>query len=78
MCFPGCGVNVDNSDPTICVNDVIRQYNSEQQGGGGLAELATEEVIARTVTRLEQLIQEVQSHGIQAFTAPYYQRWLHR
>ncbi|XP_070568103.1 biotin--protein ligase-like isoform X1 [Ptychodera flava] len=71
----GCGFNVNNSDPTICINDIIQQYNREH--GTDLAKLTVEEQIARTITQMEFLLDDFILRGKDPFRERYYQRWLH-
>nr|XP_015197094.1 PREDICTED: biotin--protein ligase isoform X1 [Lepisosteus oculatus] len=71
----GCGFNVRNSNPTICVNDLVVQHNKER--GTALALLDTAQLIGRSVTLLEQLIQTFQDQGPQGVLPLYYRRWVH-
>ncbi|XP_064207281.1 biotin--protein ligase isoform X2 [Anguilla rostrata] len=71
----GCGFNVSNSNPTICINDLVVQHNRER--GTALEPLSTDQLIARTVTTLEQLISAFQEQGPQAVLPLYYKRWVH-
>ncbi|XP_038059419.1 biotin--protein ligase-like [Patiria miniata] len=71
----GCGFNVDNSDPTICINDLIRLHN--KQTNANLALLTIEELIARTISQIESIIQVFQNKGAEPFLEMYYRRWLH-
>ncbi|KAJ8347751.1 hypothetical protein SKAU_G00263400 [Synaphobranchus kaupii] len=71
----GCGFNVSNSNPTICINDLVVQHNRER--GAALEPLSTDQLIARTVTTLEQLISTFQEQGPQAVLPLYYKRWVH-
>ncbi|XP_066507604.1 biotin--protein ligase isoform X2 [Hoplias malabaricus] len=71
----GCGFNVSNSNPTICINDLVVQQNWEQ--GCSLEPLSSSQLIARSVTLLEQLISQVQQQGPQAVLPLYYKRWVH-
>ncbi|XP_031554361.1 biotin--protein ligase-like [Actinia tenebrosa] len=71
----GMGVNVSNKEPTICINDVIKQYNEENNTH--LAELSLEMLLARTVTCMENLIVDFQKHGKEGFLRKYYKWWLH-
>ncbi|KAL7847549.1 hypothetical protein AOLI_G00222670, partial [Acnodon oligacanthus] len=71
----GCGYNVSNSNPTICVNDLVVQQNWER--GGSLKPLNSAQLIARSVTLLEQLIFQFQQQGPQAVLPLYYKRWVH-
>lgn len=70
------GVNVSNKEPTICINDIIKQYNKEH--GTHLAELPLEMLLARTVTCMESLIADFQMNGKEGFLRKYYKWWLHR
>uniref|UniRef100_UPI0037E70A27 biotin--protein ligase n=1 Tax=Semicossyphus pulcher TaxID=241346 RepID=UPI0037E70A27 len=71
----GCGFNVTNSNPTVCINDLIRQYNTEQSCS--LQPLSCSQLIARTVTCLETLIASFQRGGPDAVLPTYYSRWIH-
>ncbi|XP_026226871.1 biotin--protein ligase isoform X2 [Anabas testudineus] len=71
----GCGVNVSNSNPTVCINDLIHQHNI--QHNCSLQQLSCAQVIARTVSCLEVLISSFQQEGPDAILPTYYKRWLH-
>ena len=74
--FSGVGLNVSNSNPTICINDLIQLHNRQQ--GDNLPSVSTEQIIARTVSEMEKLIEMFQSEGVEKFRQMYYERWLHR
>lgn len=76
MCSTGCGVNVTNSNPTICINDLIQHYNT--QHNCSLQQLSCAQLIARTVSWLEAFISSFQQGGPDAILPTYYKRWLHR
>ncbi|KAK3521796.1 hypothetical protein QTP70_018286, partial [Hemibagrus guttatus] len=71
----GCGFNVSNSNPTICINDLVVQLNRER--GSKLSPLNTAQLIGRSITLLEQLISDFQLHGPEAVLPIYYKRWVH-
>ncbi|XP_043929068.1 biotin--protein ligase isoform X2 [Protopterus annectens] len=71
----GCGFNVANSNPTICINDVIMQYNKYNRTH--LKPLSTDQLIARTVTVLEELMNTFQDKGANGVLPVYYKRWVH-
>nr|XP_019962192.1 PREDICTED: biotin--protein ligase [Paralichthys olivaceus] len=71
----GCGFNVTNSNPTVCINDLIQQYNT--QYNCSLEPLSCAQLIARTVSCLEVLISSFQHGGPDAILPIYYKRWLH-
>ncbi|XP_073770394.1 biotin--protein ligase isoform X1 [Danio rerio] len=67
----GCGFNVSNSQPTVCVNDAVRAQ------GCGLPELTPEQLMGRCVTLLERYIEEFQRSGHTHLLTRYYTHWLH-
>lgn len=71
----GCGFNVANSNPTICINDIIQQHNKVH--GTHLQLLRTDQLMARTVTVLENLISTFQTEGANGVLPLYYKRWMH-
>uniref|UniRef100_A0A8D1G5K2 BPL/LPL catalytic domain-containing protein n=2 Tax=Sus scrofa TaxID=9823 RepID=A0A8D1G5K2_PIG len=71
----GCGFNVTNSNPTICINDLITEYN--KQHSAGLKPLRADYLIARTVTVLEKLIDTFQEEGPNGVLPLYYKYWIH-
>ncbi|KAM8741294.1 biotin--protein ligase isoform 2-T2 [Acanthopagrus schlegelii] len=71
----GCGFNVTNSNPTVCINDLIQQHN--RQHNCSLQPLSCSQLIARTVNCLEELISSFQQGGPDAVLPTYYKRWLH-
>ncbi|KAK2828947.1 hypothetical protein Q5P01_019981 [Channa striata] len=71
----GCGFNVTNSNPTICINDLIKKYNI--QHNCNLQLLNCSELIARTLNCLEGFINSFQEEGPDAILPTYYKRWLH-
>jgi biotin--protein ligase len=68
----GCGVNVTNKDPTICINDLLGQVKGPRPDP-----FTVDEVIARSLTILEQLISDFQTNGRHSFLDQYYKYWLH-
>ncbi|NWV67864.1 BPL1 ligase, partial [Malurus elegans] len=71
----GFGFNVSNSNPTICINDLIAKFNREE--GAELQPLSADCLIARTVTVLEGLIELFQEKGPNAVLPQYYKYWIH-
>ncbi|KAM5281773.1 biotin--protein ligase isoform 2-T2 [Ctenodactylus gundi] len=71
----GCGFNVTNSNPTICINDLIAEYNRQQ--GAALKPLRADQLVARAVTLLEKLIDTFQDQGPNGVLPLYYKYWIH-
>lgn len=77
VCNVGCGVNLNNASPTVCINDLVRTHNT--QTGATLAPLGYEQLLALTFTELERLYTAVQRPGgLQALYELYDRLWLHR
>ncbi|XP_026076364.1 biotin--protein ligase [Carassius auratus] len=71
----GCGFNVSNSNPTVCINDLVLQLNREH--GHSLDTLTPDQLIARSVTLLERYVSDFQLRGPQALMQLYCRRWVH-
>lgn len=76
ICNIGVGINLSNSSPTICINDLINEYNLKN--GASLPNLSLETALATIFNEIERLIGIVQSGNVQQFLDIYYQHWLHR
>ncbi|XP_039760198.1 biotin--protein ligase isoform X2 [Pararge aegeria] len=72
----GTGVNISNSVPTTCVNDIIADFNKTH--GTTLASISIEKFLARYCSQLERILEYIESDGgVDAFLEQYYQYWLH-
>ncbi|XP_020644980.3 biotin--protein ligase isoform X1 [Pogona vitticeps] len=71
----GCGFNVNNSNPTICINDLIMEHNKAKNAK--LKPLSADCLIARSVTVLENLINTFQEKGPNGVLPMYYKYWVH-
>jgi biotin--protein ligase len=66
----GVGLNVDNSQPTTCLNDLMREY-------GANALFTREALVAGIVRRVQAMLPAVGRNGFGGFEAEYYRAWLH-
>jgi len=73
--FLGAGINLSNNKPTICINNVIEQYN--QKYGKKLLKFSYEQYLALIFNELENLLDIVQNNNMQHFYNLYYKYWLH-
>ncbi|XP_060626331.2 biotin--protein ligase [Anolis sagrei] len=71
----GCGFNVNNSNPTLCINDLIIEHNKTKNTN--LKPLSADCLIARSVTVLENLISTFQEKGPNGILPLYYKYWIH-
>jgi len=77
LCGVGCGVNVTNKDPTVCINDLLHQLN-DLDSRSKPDPFTVEEVIARSVSVLEELIDKFETEDRHWILEQYYTHWLHR
>lgn len=77
ICNVGVGLNLDNGSPTICINDLIREFNRTAEQP--LGTFTPESMYAKIFNELERLLDEVEigKVGLEAFYNLYYQLWLH-
>ncbi|XP_065355202.1 biotin--protein ligase isoform X2 [Calliphora vicina] len=71
----GCAINLDNRKPTICINDMIRDYNSANQQK--LPSIKYEMILALMFNEIERLVELVQTGDFESFYKLYYDLWLH-
>uniref|UniRef100_A0A914R1X1 BPL/LPL catalytic domain-containing protein n=1 Tax=Panagrolaimus davidi TaxID=227884 RepID=A0A914R1X1_9BILA len=69
QCTIGAGLNVSNSKPTICINDLLPSDCEKK--------LSIEEVLAETMNKFEFYINMFENNGKSAFLRYYYNFWLH-
>ncbi|KFB52443.1 AGAP001481-PA-like protein [Anopheles sinensis] len=72
----GVGLNLNNSKPTICVNDIISQYNAKHSTT--LPLLSYEKTFALIFNKLEELYDRVQREGVKSLQEEYCRLWLHQ
>lgn len=72
----GAGVNLSNSKPTTCINDLIIQYN--QKHGTKLDTFSYEKYLALVFNELENNLDKCQNDNMDSFYEFYYKYWLHK
>lgn len=73
----GSGINLNNSKPTVCINDLIREHNLHSPNNQ-LPLLKYELFIAMIFNEIERLLGEVQNGDFNSFYDLYDSLWLHR
>ncbi|XP_077502396.1 biotin--protein ligase-like [Amblyomma americanum] len=76
-CYVGCGINVSNSQPTLCINDIVKVAPSKLGTSQVASPLTPEKVIARTLNEMEFLVATFQSGCSSMVLQEYYKYWLH-
>uniref|UniRef100_A0A914R4T6 BPL/LPL catalytic domain-containing protein n=1 Tax=Panagrolaimus davidi TaxID=227884 RepID=A0A914R4T6_9BILA len=69
QCVIGAGINVSNSNPTACINDLLPPDCDRK--------LSTEEVVAKTLNKFEYYTNMFENNGKDVFLRHYYNFWLH-
>lgn len=75
ICNIGCALNVNNSNPTLCINDLIKDYNRNYNKNLSLLEY--EKTFAQIFTEIEKLLERVQNGDLALLYELYYKYWLH-
>ncbi|KAL0041637.1 hypothetical protein WJX79_010263 [Trebouxia sp. C0005] len=73
----GVGLNLDNSEPTTCVNDLLRQRHEELQLQVDVQTISREELLACILTNLEILLSTLTAQGFGPLQEAYLHTWLH-
>jgi len=68
---------VTNKDPTVCINDILHR-SSDLETTSEPEPFTVEELIARSVSVLEQLIDKFETEDRHVILDQYYTHWLHR
>ncbi|XP_046847974.1 biotin--protein ligase-like [Xenia sp. Carnegie-2017] len=63
-------VIVSKLRPTTCINEIIEQHKL-------LKKISKEELLARILNKMEELVEDFQLNGPEMFLQKYYSRWLH-
>ncbi|CAO1443290.1 unnamed protein product [Diamesa serratosioi] len=76
VCNVGLGLNLSNSNPTTCVNDLITAYNMKYSTK--LPFLTFEKTLAIIFNEIEELLNKIQNNnGLEYLYQEYYKHWLH-
>lgn len=75
ICNIGCGFNLNNKLPTLCVNDMIEEL--AKQSGRKIEKLSFEKYFALVFTELERLLYLVETGHQDQVIELYYKYWLH-
>nr|XP_023018683.1 uncharacterized protein LOC111507580 isoform X1 [Leptinotarsa decemlineata] len=71
----GCGINLDNPNPTICINDLIRMSNQDENTS--IKTISYETYFAEVFNELERIYEIVQGGDTEYLYDMYYKYWLH-
>ncbi|XP_024524939.1 biotin--protein ligase 2 [Selaginella moellendorffii] len=67
----GVGLNVDNDEPTTCLNSVLARLDSKA------TPFAREELLATILESFEKLFTTFTTQGFSALELMYYEKWMH-
>ncbi|XP_034249233.1 biotin--protein ligase [Thrips palmi] len=75
VCNIGIAVNIDNNDPTTCINEQIMLHNA--RCGSKIPALSLEKWLAIFFTELERILMLMQNNSDKQVLDLYYKFWLH-
>ncbi|KAL3163002.1 hypothetical protein ABBQ32_009434 [Trebouxia sp. C0010 RCD-2024] len=73
----GVGLNLDNSQPTTCVNDILQDRHAELQQQSTWQPITREELLACILDKLQGLLATLVATGFAPLQQAYLQAWLH-
>lgn len=74
----GIGINVSNSRPSVCLDDIIAHYNSQQPEESKVDPVSKEALVARIVTQFELLLDMfIKNEKLPEIKELYFQNWIH-
>ncbi|RIB04324.1 hypothetical protein C2G38_2222689 [Gigaspora rosea] len=75
----GCGVNLNNPEPTTSINQLIANYNESAHSSKQLPFFSQEQLLSLILVKFEKFYKEFyqNSHGYDPFLDIYFKRWLH-
>ncbi|CAG8775718.1 6451_t:CDS:2, partial [Gigaspora margarita] len=75
----GCGVNLNNPEPTTSINQLITNYNKSAHSSKQLPFFSQEQLLSLILVKFEKFYKEFyqNSHGYDPFLDIYFKRWLH-
>lgn len=65
----GCGMNVSNEKPTLCLNDMLPKEAETR--------ITKEQLIAETLNRFSYYMMDYDNNGPETFRRKYHEYWLH-
>ncbi|KAF1766258.1 hypothetical protein GCK72_006214 [Caenorhabditis remanei] len=65
----GCGMNVSNEKPTLCLNDMLPKEAETR--------ITKEQLIAETINRFSYYMMDYENNGPESFRRKYHEYWLH-
>lgn len=74
----GIGLNLSNGHPSVCLDDIIQQFNSQlPEGTPKLERITKETLIARILNQLESLLTMLEKGKVSDIKELYCSRWIH-
>ncbi|CAB0001613.1 unnamed protein product [Nesidiocoris tenuis] len=71
----GCGLNLNNKEPTACLNDLIKIFAQEKEVK--IKPISFEKYFSSVFNKMEQIFKMFNENRIDEFYQAYYQYWLH-
>lgn len=75
VCNLGVGLNLFNKEPTICIDEIISEFN--RTFGKSLKMISYEQYFAIVFNEIERWLNVMQSGDVDLFLDAYYEYWMH-
>ena len=73
----GVGLNVDNEEPTTCINSLLRETENTMSSPGAVTSVTREKLLAHILGFFEQYMDILLSRGFEPLQTNYLGSWLH-
>jgi biotin--protein ligase len=73
----GIGLNVSNSQPTTCLDDVVAKLQQQQPAAAAAVKVNKEQLLASVLTHLESCFDQFERQGFAPLEPLYLSSWMH-
>eukprot|EP01095_Lingulamoeba_sp_RSL-Kostka_P006440 TRINITY_DN2015_c0_g8_i1.p1 TRINITY_DN2015_c0_g8~~TRINITY_DN2015_c0_g8_i1.p1 ORF type:complete len:303 (-),score=76.61 TRINITY_DN2015_c0_g8_i1:29-937(-) len=73
----GIGLNVSNSEPTTCINDILETKTDLLLNNNDPIKLSREDILSSFFNHFEPMLEQLDSEGFSSFYDYYIDNWLH-
>jgi len=75
----GIGINVSNNHPTVCLSSLMCHTvtSALENDKKGKSPIRVETVIAKTLTKFEELLEKIEKEPVERILELYQQNWIH-
>lgn len=73
----GIGINLANTQPSLCLNDIIDFYNENNPPSSRIEHMSKEVLISNILNNFEELLVQLESNNLDTIRERYCASWIH-